>query len=461
MERIYDFERNNPVVSEMEIDGIRVWTIARFVLKFRFLQQGRASISLSFLARVKAFIRSCLDFAKGILRFMVNIPVIFRRYEYVVVTSTLEVRNVNGQRVDKLAHQLVETLGEDRVLVLCGGVGAGNRKHSYRNCVDSSFVDLFAGLPGRKGKLTGKGEEVVDLVNRQLMLGDGVVDSVGKMLKKAGVFRRFLGIWRPRYLFSCCYSNYAEIYSANRAGMETVELQHGIISPLHAGYEAAIPLDKSFTARWLWTFGPNSTRGLSGNLAPIAQTWDIGNYYLERMASSPADPQLASEVSRYEKTVCVPVDAYTEDHILQFLVPIARRVPRIGFFVNPRVRLSESSRSLLVGLDNMIVKTGIPFQHLVRHCTVHSATDSTCCLEALSLGVPNVLINDNGSAWRYYGELTDPRFTKFADDTDSYLQFLTSQQKADPDQVIASNRNNYSIHNLERISEGLAKIGAC
>lgn len=461
MERIYDFERNNPVVSEMEIDGVRVWTIARFVLKFRLLQQGRGTVGLSALTRVKAFIRAILDFAKGMAIFISNIPRIFRRYDYVVVTSTLEVRNLDGQRVDKLAHHLVETLGQDRVLVLCGAVNAANRKHSYRHCVDASFLDLLAGLPGKRGSLTGEGKEVRQLVDAQFGLGDEVVEAASLMLRKARVFRKFLGIWKPRFLFSCCYSNYAEIFSSNRAGLETVELQHGIISPLHAGYEAGIPLDKSFTARWLWTFGPNSTRGLSGNLAPVAQTWDIGNFYLERIGSSPADPQLLSEVSRFEKTVCVPVDAYTEDHILQFLVPIARQVPRVGFFVNPRVRLSENSRILVQGLDNVIVKAGIPFQHLVRHCTLHTATDSTCCLEALSLGIPNLLINDNGSAWRYYGALTDPRFTSFAGDADSYLSLLTAHEKPDPEQVIASNMNNYSTHNLERIREGLAKIGAC
>ncbi len=459
MEKIFEFERSNPDVSKLKINGTLVWTVFRFQLKFLLLRQRLSNGPSGARFKLGRLVRSVQAFVKDAVSFAGSIPVIFRKYRYIVVTNNLEVRSVDGKRVDKLAHNLIQTVGEKDTLVLCYGSKSRSDIHSYRYCIKASFIDWLARFYRFSVQVDESDQQLLNQVQQNFGMNEIVMDEVAMVMRKAKVIHWLLGIWNPRVLVSCCYSNYAEIFAANQSGVYTLEMQHGIIGPLHAGYESSIPLNKSFTSRALWTFGWNSTRGLSGNLVDLNNVWPIGNYYLESIAAK----ERADHEFKHDNglAVCVPVDAYTEEHILGFLLKVAEHLPHVVFYVNPRVQLSEKMLSAISDSTSFRVISDMPFQMLVRNCDAHTATDSTCCLEALSLGIQNVLINDNGSAFRYYGDLVDPAFTKFANDYNEYIQFMNNLRPASPVEIVASNRGNFMPNNLERIREGLANLEAC
>lgn len=459
MDRIFEFEKTNPEVANLKVSGSSVWTVFRFRLKFLLLQKRLSNAPQGLRFKLSTIVKGVFDFAGNIVQFIGSFAVIFRKYQYIVVTNNLEVRELDGRRVDKLAHHLINLVGEENTLVLCYGAAGRSEMHSYKNTVSASFIDMLSRFRWVQMDIGKEDQQILNKLQYTFGYNEVVLNDVKHVLKKARVLQWLLNVWKPRIFFSCCYSNYAEIFAANQAAVDTVELQHGIIGPLHAGYEAAIPLDKQFTSKTLWTFGQNSTRGLSGNLVNLSSVWPIGNFFLQAIAEKPLG-KLAEGVAD-KIAVCVPVDAYTEEHILEFLVKVASKLPQVIFYVNPRVQLSSKAQSIIEGSQGFKVITGMPFQLLVRHCDIHTATDSTCCLEALTLGVQNILINDNGSAFRYYGHLVDPLYTRFADDPDAYIQFMNNYIPSSRDAVIASNKDNYMADNLGRIREGLAKLGAC
>lgn len=459
MERIFEFERTNPDVANLKVSGAYIWTVFRFRLKFLLLQKHLSNRPQGLRLKLSTLARGILNFARNFIQFLGSFTVIFRKYQYIVVTNNLEIRELDGKRVDKLAHNLITIIGEENTLVLCYGAARRSEIHTYKNCVPASFINWLSLFRWVQTDIRKEDQQILDDLQRAFGYNDVVLRDVKQVLKKTKVLQWLLNIWKPKILFSCCYSNYAEIHAANLAGVDTVELQHGIIGPLHAGYEAAVPLDKGFTSGTLWTFGRNSTKGLSGNLVNLSRVWPIGNFFLQAIAEKPL--KKLGTIAAGKTAVCVPVDAYTEEHILLFLVKVASELPQVEFYVNPRVQLSPKAQLIIEGASGINVITGMPFQLLVRHCDIHTATDSTCCLEALSLGVPNILINDNGSAFRYYGHLVDPLYTKFAGDPDSYIQYMNNYVPCSRDAVISSNKDNYMAENLERIREGLAKLGTC
>jgi hypothetical protein len=459
MDRIFEFEKTNPEVANLKVSGHYVWTVFRFRLKFLLLQKRLTNAPHGLRLKLSSVVRGVLDFARNIIQLIGSFSVIFRKYEYIIVSNNLEVRELDGKRVDKLAHQLISIVGEENTLVLCYGAAGKSEMHSYKNTVPASLIDWLSRFRWVQMGVRKEDQQILDKLQQTFGYNEVVLKDVKHILKKTKVLQWLLDIWKPKILFSCCYSNYAEIFAANQAGIDTVELQHGIIGPLHAGYEAKILLDKQFTSETLWTFGQNSTKGLSGNLVNLSFVWPIGNFYLQAIAERSL--QKLDESITGKVAVCVPVDAYTEENILTFLVKVAPELPQVVFYVNPRVQLSPKAQLIIEGSQAFKVITGMPFQLLVRHCDIHTATDSTCCLEALTLGVQNILINDNGSAFRYYGHLVDPLYTKFADDPDAYIQYMNSYIPYSREAIIASNKDNYMADNLGRIREGLAKLGAC
>ena len=67
------------------------------------------------------------------------------------------------------------------------------------------------------------------------------------------------------------------------------------------------------------------------------------------------------------------------------------------------------------------------FYELMAYTDFHTTVNSTCALEAPSLGVQNILVDIDGQAkWYYAAVLTDRRITRFADTPDEYVDIINS-----------------------------------
>lgn len=385
-----------------------------------------------------------------------------RSYDYIIFSNDLEQRQMNGMTIDKLATGLIEQLGEKRTLLInypAGNVSGKRRNLKHKSFVNGQVINSLAALlqPGRMD-LPEKDRLWVDKICSENNLSDNGLDQIGFFFRKARILDLFLKKWKPKLVFNCCYTYQVEVYAAKKRGIRTVELQHGIVSPLHPGYDSRLAIDKSFSAEFLLSFGENSTKNLSNNIVNLSKVIPVGNLYLEETFRSAPDPAIRDLVAQFEQSVCIPTDSMTEEAIMEFILPLAEKNPRIGYFVVPRLDMFERNVKKIDVVGNIRILTGQSFQNVVRHCTVQTGTVSTCCLEALSLGVPNILINTDGRAKEIYGDLMDDKYNFFVSEADDYFLSLEKLKGYSKEEVRNSNYKNFNNNYRENLPAAFKTI---
>lgn len=467
MDKIFEIEERYGQVKDLQVDAIRIWPLYRMILRFLLLSrkeeqalEPEPASSSGFVAVLR---RGYYTF-RHFLRILAGLPDLrkwLRSYDYIIFSNDLEQKQVNGITIDKLATGLIEQLGEGKTLLVnypSGNAGKpGNLKH--KNFVSGQIINSMAGLL-RHGKtsMPEKDRRWADTIRNEYHLPDDGLAQVEFSFRKIKVLNWLLKRWKPRVVINCCYTYYAEVYAAKKNGIRTVELQHGIISPLHPGYESRLAIDKNFTAEYLLSFGENSTRELSNNVVNLSKTIPVGNLYLEELFHSPPDPAIQALTDSFQRSVCVPTDSMTEEEVIGFILELAKKDPGIGYLIVPRLDMSGESKEKISAAGNIRILSGQSFQNVVRHCSVQTATVSSCCLESLSLGVPNILINKDGRAKLIYGDLVDDRYTAFISDADEYFLSLEKLKGYSREEVRESNYKNFSNGYRDNLSKALKTI---
>jgi hypothetical protein len=466
MEKIFEIEDKYGQVKDFRVNDVKIWPVYRIILRFllfrnRGEQTAEKAPASSGITRLLKKVYHRSKHALRILRELPDSHKWLRSYDCIVFSNDLEKREVNNVTIDKLATGLIEQLGEKRTLMVNYPSGNGSKKNRSlkHTVVDGQVIDTMASLlRPAKASISAKDRQLMDQVLHEYQLSEDGLDQIDYFFRKARVIRSLLKKWKPRLVINCCYTYQAEVFAAKNSGIRTVELQHGIISPLHPGYDSALSIDKDFTAEYLLSFGENSTKNLSNNIVNLSNTIPVGNLYLEELFYSPPDPFIQALVSRWEHSVCVPTDFITEKEILGFIIRLAEKNPRIGYLIVPRQDMFEDSLDKISKIENIKVLGGQSFQNVVRHCTIHTATISTCCLEALSLGVPNILINTDGRPKDFYGSLVDEKYTYFVSGVDEYFLSLEKLKGYSKKEIRDSNYKNFSNGYRENLARALKII---
>jgi hypothetical protein len=88
----------------------------------------------------------------------------------------------------------------------------------------------------------------------------------------------------------------------------------------------------------------------------------------------------------------------------------------------------------------------------MTYCDFHSTVNSTCALEAPSLGVQNILVDIDGLARLYYEKvLSDDRVTRFANTPEEYVDIVKSFTRLDRSVVCQLHEDFFATNYQENI----------
>jgi hypothetical protein len=370
----------------------------------------------------------------------------FQRKEYIVLSNEMERKKLGDFYIDKLTEGFIQLKGKDKVLYIEQVKDSHLDYQAYnKDMVSLDTLILMAGIymkifnPQRRIKI--EGEAVIRAIAEQYAFDINYESSLNIFLSKTIAFEWVLKSIKPKALIITDYGYFWATYAAKKAGIKVVEFQHGVIGNSHPYYHPAKKMNPRFCPDYLLVFGEADKEALShGNYVPAKQVIPIGNFYIGQLAQKQPNPEILGLISNYHYSVCVPTDPITHTGILNFIKVLAAKLTNCIFLIAPR-NLSEVEESLL---PNLRLVKQYPFQELVRHCDFHTATNSTCCLEALALGAKNILLDNDGLASQYYEKvLTDRRFTVFVTSIDEYEQYLLKMKDIPRQETIESNRAIY------------------
>jgi hypothetical protein len=373
----------------------------------------------------------------------------FRRYDVWVFTSSAERRQLGDVYFDKLFDFAGNELSlKTWILELRLFQVYPFRKIASKYASSRSLLmlpeEVYARLFLRKVHI----ENAAVLQEIQQELGTHVdVHAVVRKYLAQYAMMRFLLKLRPNPKLVCLsvsYTNFGYIRAFREKGIPVVEFQHGLISEEHYAYNYRMPLDAIQFPDYLASIGQfEQAVFANGNTFPLKQVFPVGSYILDHYQA--AKPERAGNPVH---SIAVSLQDGAENlAILPLLIAAAKALPEVQFYLKPR------RTSVAFYLEQYEFPVNIHFEEtkniyaLMAACDVHTTIYSTCAVEALSLGVPNILFDHLGLAKSQLGsQLSENPFTYFAQDPADFVSFVKDLLLPRKDEVIASNSKNIACN---------------
>ena len=277
-------------------------------------------------------------------------------------------------------------------------------------------------------------------------------------------FNLFYKIYNLKIIFINCYyslPHQAAIFSANKIGIKTVELQHGIINDKHPAYNVFIKIDKSFFPNYLLVFGDyiKNIFNKRNYFIKRENVLSVGNMYIDYINNKykPSRETIQIFINfriKYKKIVVISSQWTVEDILIDFLKKSASLSKDILYIFVPRDLSKDYSWTDFP--ENIIILENLNIYQMIKVADFHATVNSTCALEAPVLGVPNILININNQAKMYYSNiLTNRDVTRFVNKENEFINLILNRQTKSKKQINNLHRGFYKQNHKESLKQAL------
>lgn len=402
--------------------------------------------------------RDHFTFLRKIRNALLNFTFWFRKYDYIIVSNELERKKLGSRYIDKLTEGFIEAKAGEAKILYIEQVRVGHHPDKSKNKVSMDFILILSAIYLRWLQIFNpikiENKDVIDGVVNKYNFSQNYLKTIQLFLSKAFIFNLILKISKPKAIVITDYGYFWATYASKRLNVKVIEYQHGVIGFAHPYYHPVKKLDSQFSPDYLLVFGDSDLKALShGNYVHEDNIIPIGNYYLDKLADREPYHEIVELIENYEFSVCVPTDAITHDYIMEFIMKVAPYIKNAIFLVSPR-NLAAGLLAHYLPL-NVKVIMNFSFQEIVRHTDFHTATNSTCCLEALALGARNILIDVDGLASLYFGKILIDTPTVFIKTREEYIHYFNGLNKMDRKAIRQVNNQVYTPDHNRQLSKFL------
>ena len=447
-------------VGSITLEGTQIWPILRIPYCFKYRE------CYNFDASNQSRSKGTLAKLKRARNVVYGIDSLFRKYDYLVFSDTLERRLVDGKYIDKTAEFLMSELGKERVCLIENPVNGLHFKRSkvlIRNLVSLDLFGIFCYFPLPRKKPVIGGEAILEEINKKYQLNVNYRMLISKFICYKSLFKLFLKIYKPKAIIVNCYYSLIHqtaIYAAKKMSIKTIELQHGVIDKNEPAYNLFCRLDRSFFPDYLLCFGDYIKNVFSGDNYFISpgNVFAVGSGYIEYINKFyRGNDDLLSTIQKYERSVAITSQWTIENKLIDFIKEAAIKSRNILYIFIPRDPNKDYSNINFP--PNVMIFKDLDFYKIVKYVDFHSAVNSTCALEAPILGTPNILINiDNLAKIRYADILNDEEVTRFVNSKDEFVETVMNWNRKDSSEVKRRHPEFYKQNYAENIRIALSEI---
>ena len=443
---LLDFEKQHKDILET----IEEWNYLRIKVGF-FLKnkdQNRKKIQRRNLFTIIRFSMKSLRYA------FYKFSNWFGKYEYIFFSDSSERRLINHKYFDKLSDDIIYKLGKNTLLI--ENPTAGHYSNSYtENIVSLNILKAFIAILSIVN-ITVSNESIKRL--QKILNKNNINIDPMKEIKKFKisyyVYKVLFKIYKPKVVFvNCAYCMQSMIKAANDLHINTIEIQHGVISNMHFGYVSCLKINNSYYAQQLLSFGEQEKK-LANMIIPSITP--IGNFYLEYISKNFVyNEQLRKYILPYRISIGVSMqDQEWERKLLfDFIRDYSEKYSDTLFILIPRKK-----KSFPPFPKNVMVFDQIDCYETIMHCDIHMTLYSSCALEAPSLGIPNILLNKKNMAQDYYEDLLDSYHTRFVNTIEESRKYIKELLILNKHNIVKKNNNVFYEEYSENILTFLQDI---
>ncbi|MBT2160345.1 hypothetical protein [Zobellia barbeyronii] len=443
--------------QSIKLDGDCVWPI----LRYKVNEELRTKEGLT--SRTVKINKSLINELLVTLFYGLKQLLIINRYKFWVFSNSDRRKKIHGKYVDRVMEPIAEHKLRTLVIENPYPLGQHYKKDDLKNgniisqTVFFSCAKLISLFLSRNVKVE----------NEEILI---------KILKESGIsldYKAVLRNHRAQYLFMKLMLKLATprivffVYSASSMGyikalkeknIPVVELQHGVINELHYAYNVFKDFGNNFYPDYLLTYGVNESKIFDANnfFIKSSNVIPIGYYFLEEFINSPIDgSKHLPDKNGFTKIIVLSLQDPFEKFMFKFLNDISLRDKTILFLLVPRD--PKKSYKEFQFPVNVRVERNFNVYECLKIADFHMTINSTCAIESLCFGVPNILYDYKNWASSYYGEvLNDSGHTVFVDSIIEFERIMKDHQFYDKEKIAQKSRDFIEsgfVSNLDNVIE--------
>lgn len=372
----------------------------------------------------------------------------FRKYDYICFSDSSERRLIDGIYKDKIMDDIIDRLSSKSLLIELPN--QDHYKNVYTKYITSqSPLDLIIFILKKLFSFTAFSNENINNFLRKEDIEFDYRKIISLVKIETKLYKLLFFIYKPKAIFiNCAYCRFGVVKAAKDLGIKVIEVQHGVITNVHFGYISTIRLNNSFLPKKLLSFGENEYK--IKNLL-IKKVIPIGSYYLEYLSKNfKPDKELLSKINNYKYVIGISLqDADWEYYgMLDFIEKVAKKDKDILYILIPRRRKDSIKLS-----DNVILYDKIDCYNIILHCHIHATLYSSCVLEAPTLGIPNILVDIDSFATKYYKNVLDNYHTKIIKNENDFIELIPKMVNLDQKIIKEKNKNIFVTNYEKRIND--------
>jgi hypothetical protein len=445
------FNHLNKIESELDVlgiqvDNINIWPLVRHKLALEFMRVNNKKIEgvSGFLKRVKLFVKGGKELLQLLVYFFKPLSA-----NFLFLTKSSYRTRWKNVWFDRFCDSIIASGGisfAKKALILEGSSDLEYRRPraSVSKVMEVQGVFYVIGFlsllirPLFKPKYSWTNFSIVRDHLTQLMSYDFKLSAnelekqFNRILLLSQVFYLILKRSKVKYVFVVCYYeeySYALVLAANRLGISTIDIQHGVQGKYHFAYSpfATVPeTGYSMLPRVFWTWDITSHDNISDWNTDKHSSFLIGNVWLSYFNSL---TDFNDTLPSWKPIILLslqPVFNPLSDTLLECI-----KISGDEFIwylrLHPR-QLSQRSvvwdRIKINGLQDFVnidEATDLPLPYLLNKCLVHVTLFSSVVFEAEMMGTPSIIIHETG---KLMYEDNDSTMFIFANDATEILEAI-------------------------------------
>jgi len=413
---ISNIEQQFPVDSLESEDGTKIWNLLRILIYF-YLQKKTEGTKKKKNFFLKKMVYILWESIKPL-----RLP--RKQVEFCGFSGTESRKLLGNFFYDIYMDPLYDILGGD-YYVFEWTTPLGYRKNYTKNIYSKNYVPIHIPLVSKPSlrlvlyKLIKKSfcclksdnclGEIIAFVCRRTAISEKefskyIYDSLEIFFIMKDFFYHILKKMCPKAIFlRCGYGRFhmALAQACRELNIPCIELQHGIITKNHVGYvKKTYSKNRDCLPEYILTYGNFFTDIIKkGTLFKLDRIITVGFPYLNEVINSKKrlNKKFQSYISNFSINLFITSQWTVKNKIKKFVIDLSNEIDNSGknicIVFKPHPRDTEDYSSL-ASYNNIFVvdKFEDPYE-IFKVVHIHSTAYSTCGIEALSFGVPNIFIN--------------------------------------------------------------------
>ncbi|MBD79832.1 MAG: hypothetical protein CL840_13035 [Crocinitomicaceae bacterium] len=280
------------------------------------------------------------------------------------------------------------------------------------------------------------------------------VDQRFKMSSNMGVvYKQFVSrYWITRQLgklkrfktaiINAAYVDMPRVMALKKLGTKVIELQHGIINSDHHGYMIYNAFDPLLQPDDFLSFGTQEQSLFkSSEYIDSERVFPLGSFYLEHIKESSIKSEVFEKI-RENHQVIISATGQTDcdDLLIAFLNQVLTLRPSWACVYIPRVDKEDYYRENFELNPAIFFADNLNVYEKMKLSDIHTTIYSTCAIESVAIGIPNVMYDHDNRATNYFGAiLTNKESNAFCTSPEEFVQEVEKKLSLDVDRVVELN----------------------